>query len=216
MEDVEVNMDTIATEKIRGIEEFAREIRGVGREAVDNTFRWMEEHGLVTAPEQSMAISDPERYRSEMDNYLKRTSVQIIESGFSIACADNAQIMMDLLTAKGEKAECVDTLSETFLKTGDKQGHMFIEVFVDGEMKPYNPVTGEWCEWQTDATGNRFIRWKGEILGQKFDEKYYLFKKGKSPQEIGYKDVGSMQDIAGRGREDLSRKLGFKLDSNSE
>ncbi|MDP1710608.1 MAG: hypothetical protein Q8L46_01575 [candidate division WWE3 bacterium] len=208
-------MEPAPIENTQKIQESAREIQGIGREAVDNTFVWMKKHGLITAPEQAMATSDPDRYRSEMDNYLKRTSTQILESGYTIACADNVQVMVDLLTAKGEKAECVDALSDTFLKTGDKQGHMFIEVFVNGEMRPYSPVTGEWCEWQVDNMGRRFIRWKGEVLGQKFDEKYYFFKRGKSPQEMGYEDVGSMQGIVEDGREKLITELELKIDSNS-
>ena len=198
------------------LQECAKEISGEGKEAVTNTFNWLKKEGLITKPEDSIAMSDPERYREENKHYLKRTTPEIIKSGYTIACADAAQIMADILRAKGESVNCVDTLSRTFLETGDKQGHMFIEYFdkQTNEWQSFNPANGEFCTWEEEK-GVKYIRWKGSITKkgkpEEFDEKYYYFKEAKTPQAMGYKDVASMQDIVKQDSPELRDKLGIKL-----
>ena len=198
------------------LSECAKEIPGEGKEAIINIFSWLKEKGLITKPEDSIAISDPERFKKENDYYLTRSTPEIIKSGYTIACAEAAQLMVDILKAKRESARYVDTLSETFLRTNDKQGHMFIEFFDKQENKwqPFNPVNGDFCIWEEEK-GIKYIRWKGSITikrkREKFDEKYYYFKMAETPQAMGYLNVGKMQDIVQRNSPELRKKLGLVL-----
>ncbi|UCD04387.1 MAG: transglutaminase domain-containing protein [Candidatus Woesearchaeota archaeon] len=106
---------------------------------------------LETTPLESVTdyVSKLQKSTSGKDQiYRKRTASDILDSGFVTGCTDKGLAFVTLTRALGIPTRFVDTFYEPWLmnlpksEDGKIHGHVFADVFIDGEWKTYEPIKG--------------------------------------------------------------------------
>ena len=133
---------TDVTKEIHGLIA-SGEIKGEGREFVENACYWLRENFEV--PTES----------SQRPNRLERTAQQILfpnsdefqtSDGRNVlgTCTEWGKAMRALLVAKGIPAIWVETMDKKWiageLPKGDYSGHVFLDVYLDSEWYILNPT----------------------------------------------------------------------------
>jgi len=119
------------------IKKIAGQIPGEGREFLENTLHWLEEHGYF---KEILA----EGRRGLLDNvHLQRTADEILASGYTIACGEQAIIFMVLCRTKGVPAKYVEAVSLDWLQQETDENmheHAFVETYLGGEWTLVDPA----------------------------------------------------------------------------
>jgi hypothetical protein len=78
------------------------------------------------------------------DVFRKRTASQIISSGFSTGCTDDAIVFCALAREAGIPAKYIETLNKKNLHDRPRkvEGHVFAEIFIDDRWRVYEPLQG--------------------------------------------------------------------------
>ncbi|MGV8168432.1 MAG: transglutaminase domain-containing protein [Candidatus Nanoarchaeia archaeon] len=77
--------------------------------------------------------------------FRKRTSSQIIDDGYVTGCTDAELVFISIARELGIPTAYVETLEENWLKNPDPeriQGHIFLDIFIDGRWQAYEPIKG--------------------------------------------------------------------------
>lgn len=77
--------------------------------------------------------------------FRKRTASEILESGYVTGCTDTALAFIVLARELGVPTRYVETFDEDWLKDRNANGiggHIFVDVFVNGNWRVYEPKTG--------------------------------------------------------------------------
>ena len=86
--------------------------------------------------------SDDKKRRSE---FRKRTASEILKSGYSNGCTDDALAFIALARELGIPTKYVETFDQEWLSnpnTNQIFGHVFVDVLVDGNWRAYDPRSG--------------------------------------------------------------------------
>jgi transglutaminase-like putative cysteine protease len=92
--------------------------------------------------------------------FRKRIASEIIESGFKTGCTEIAIVFACLAREMGIPTRYVETFEEQYLnngRLGDIQGHVFVDMLLDGEWKGYEPKTGNFLLNGYVLNGRRYI-----------------------------------------------------------
>lgn len=113
------------------IKEAAVSINGEGLTFVANVLEWMDEH------------LQKRKYTQKL--FRKRTADEIIKSGFSTGCTDDALVFIALTRAGGIPAKYVEAIETKWLeKDGERiTGHVFAEIFVNNKWYLVDPAGRE-------------------------------------------------------------------------
>jgi hypothetical protein len=94
------------------------------------------------------------------DVFRKRTASEILESGYVTGCTDTALAFIVLARELGIPTKYVETFDEQGLQdTNAKriQGHIFVDILVDGQWKAYEPKKGFTGDNNYSMNGRRYI-----------------------------------------------------------
>lgn len=119
------------------VKRIANQIPGESKEFIKNTFRWFEENGFYKS------VSEKDRRRLLDTEHLQRTADQILESGYTIACGEQAIIFIVLCRAKGVPVKYVEAVGLDWLQQENDENmheHAFVEVYLDGEWNLVDPA----------------------------------------------------------------------------
>jgi hypothetical protein len=117
------------------------------------------------------------------DEFRKRTSSQIMESGYVNGCTDRALVFLSLIRELSIPALYVEAFDRGWLEsspTKTQQGHVFVEMLVGGEPRVYNPTRG-FTRSNRLAIGDR--DYVEVSKGVDFGEVYLLGEDGKYAAE---------------------------------
>ena len=109
------------------IKKIASQIPGESKKFIKNTFYWLEKNGFYKlVPEQN------ERKLLDAE-HLQRTADEILASGYTIACGEQAIIFMVLCRARNIPVKYVEAVGFDFLQAKDDShihSHAFIEAYL--------------------------------------------------------------------------------------
>ena len=119
---------------------------------IDETIKEIAKH-MASEPSPFRAMSEKVsklRYISETTEwdllFRKRTGSEVLNSGRTTGCTDDALAFIVMARALGVPARYVEALSEDWVKgripLSPIKGHVFVEIEVDGKWRVYDPVTG--------------------------------------------------------------------------
>lgn len=147
------------------IKEVAVSINGEGLTFVANVLEWMDEH------------LQRQKYTQKL--FRKRTADEIIKSGFSTGCTDDALVFIALTRAGRLPAKYVEAIETKWLeKDGEKiAGHVFAEIFVNNKWYLVDPA-------------------RREISVKPVPDKnrYMVFAKGLDSWDIGIKSYKDLKE----------------------
>jgi len=91
--------------------------------------------------------------------FRKRTASEILESGYVTGCTDRALVFLVLARELGIPARYVETFEEQWLHEDTRKikGHIFVDIFVYGQWRAYEPIKGFIKDNVYTLSGNRYI-----------------------------------------------------------
>lgn len=136
------------------------------------------------------------RKRGENEPFSERnrTASKVISSGIAKGCNDYGAAFLALIRELGVPAKHIETFQEDWLKNprGTVQGHVFVDIFLDGKWKKYEPKTG-FCGEDYDLNGKKYIK-VGEGIDRSeiylIDKNFKLKNKKERIDKIKIGDVG--------------------------
>lgn len=157
---------------------------------VSEKLRQFAEKAKRTLPEE---ITEYMRHKLTHDDsnkneeFRKRTGSEVLKSGYCNGCTDRALVFAVLARELGIPTQYVETLSEEWLRSNETEkvvGHAFVNVFIDGEWKAYDPRLGFAPDYVLG--GERFVE-----IGKGLDFSEIFIKK-----DEGYKPTPTnLQDL---------------------
>ncbi|MDD4761910.1 MAG: transglutaminase-like domain-containing protein [Candidatus Pacebacteria bacterium] len=148
----------------------AAEIEGVGLSAIMKILAWIHKN-----------IKLDEKPDFKKENFRKRTAEEIINSRRATGCTDYALAFLTIARAKGIPTKYVETINADWLSNPDFNalaGHVFVEVFFDGEwfiVDPQGACLKAWYGKRFKKIGEGLDSWDLEIRG--FDDLKKVFEK---------------------------------------
>lgn len=97
---------------------------------------------------------------NKYDVFRKRTASEILESGYVVGCTDIGLAFIALARELGIPTKYVETLNERWLQDANAkgiQGHIFVDVNIDGNWRAYEPKRGFTPENNYSMNGENYI-----------------------------------------------------------
>lgn len=113
------------------IKKLAASLSGEGLDFVANALEWMDKN------------LQKQKYTEKL--FRKRAAGEIVKSGFSTGCTDDALVFIALARAKGIPAKYVEAIETRWLEEGREKitGHVFAQVFINNRWHLVDPARKE-------------------------------------------------------------------------
>jgi transglutaminase-like putative cysteine protease len=118
------------------VKQLANQIPGKGRQFVENLLRWLEKSSYFGE------IPKKNREKLFATEHLQRTAEEILKSGHTIACGEQAIIFIVLCRAKGIPVKYVEAVGLDFLQAKDDShihSHAFVETYLNNRWVLVDP-----------------------------------------------------------------------------
>jgi len=126
--------------------------------------------------------NEPE-FKSEV--FRKRSTSEIIESGFVTGCTDYALVFITFMRAKGIPAKYIEAVSTKWLESGDPEyleGHVFSEVLLNNKwyiVDPQGAVIKAWYGKRYEILAEGLDSWDIEVKNlEDLKKKFLEFRTG--------------------------------------
>jgi hypothetical protein len=115
--------------------------------------------------------------------FRKRTGCDVLKSGYVTGCSDTGLAFIVLARSLNIPTLFVETFDKNWLESEDYKlikGHIFLDLFIDGEWRSYEPKTGFITDNKGNRTNNEYFLGEKEftVVGKGVDHsQIYLRKK---------------------------------------
>ncbi|MEM3841467.1 MAG: transglutaminase-like domain-containing protein [Candidatus Micrarchaeaceae archaeon] len=146
----------------------------------------------------SKFVSSLDYKPSSKIDFRHRTGSQVLASGYSTGCTDDAIAFIVIARSLGIPARYVETLEEDWVSGKDRsdviQGHIFVDLFIKGKWVAYDPRTGfTKSNKYILATRNGEMAYKEIGKGLDFSEVYLKELDGYRATPINLQDVEKLK-----------------------
>lgn len=133
--------------------------------------------------------------QAKLDLYRKRTASDILESRYVTGCTDTALAFIVLARALGIPTKYVETLEEKWLNDPEEEdisSHAFVDLFVDGRWRAYEPKMGFTKDNKYLLSGRNYTE-----IGKGLDfDKVYLKENGiYKPEPISIDSMDKLESL---------------------
>lgn len=123
--------------------------------------------------------------------FRKRTANQIITDGFVTGCSDRAIVFIALVRALNIPIRWVETVIGGN-KHGFHNGHVFVDINIDGKWYLYDPITGF---TKNNKPYLKFNDTTYKILGKGYDQNKIFLKNKNGSYQKDFVKIISINDI---------------------